>query len=87
MAWCTLYKNEHRIFKTVEAIIKRGLRKKEEQIRVILHIYMEISQENSLCSYLKQTKMSFLLFTYKIGGGQNRSCLGEFVLGEWGGNG
>jgi hypothetical protein len=28
-------------------------------------MYMEMSQENSLCSYLKQTKMSFFSF-YKI---------------------
>jgi hypothetical protein len=35
---------------------------------------MEISQGNSLYSYLKQTKMSFFFFC-KIGG-QNRSCLG-----------
>jgi hypothetical protein len=30
-----------------------------------LYIYMEIPQGNSLCSYLKSTKMSFFLF-YKI---------------------
>jgi hypothetical protein len=35
----------------------------DESIQVIMHIYMEMSQGNSLCSYLKQTKMSlfFLL--------------------------
>jgi hypothetical protein len=37
----------------------------DESIRVIIHIYMEMSQGNSLCSYLKQTKMSFF-FIYKI---------------------
>jgi hypothetical protein len=50
-------------------------------INVIVHIYMEMPQGNSLCSYLylKQAKMSFffLLFfflqqTQRIGGG-NRS--------------
>jgi hypothetical protein len=30
----------------------------------IIHINMEVPQENSLCSYCKQTKMSF--FFYKI---------------------
>jgi hypothetical protein len=29
------------------------------QFQVIIHIYMEMSQGNSLCSYPKQTKMSF----------------------------
>jgi hypothetical protein len=28
---------------------------------------MEMSQGNSLCSYLKQTKTPFLFFIYKIG--------------------
>jgi hypothetical protein len=27
----------------------------------IIHTYMEVPQGNSLCSYLKQAKMSFLL--------------------------
>jgi hypothetical protein len=45
---------------------------------VAIHIYMEMSQENSLCSYLKQTKMSFFSFLLQNQrtGGQNRSCLG-----------
>jgi hypothetical protein len=36
-----------------------------ESIGVIIHIYMEISQENSLCSYvyLKQAKCHFFLFS------------------------
>jgi hypothetical protein len=34
-----------------------------ESIQVIKHIYMEMSQRNSLCSYLKQTKMPFFPFT------------------------
>jgi hypothetical protein len=34
----------------------------------VIHIYMEVSQGNSLCSYLKQAKMSFLFpFLYKLG--------------------
>jgi hypothetical protein len=47
----------------------------DETIGVIILIYMEISQANSLCSclYLKQAKMScfslylFSFFFYKIG--------------------
>jgi hypothetical protein len=38
----------------------------DETIWVIIHIYMEMSQRNSLCSYLKQTKISFFFF-YKTG--------------------
>jgi hypothetical protein len=38
---------------------KKGKNRGDEPIQVIIHIYMEISQGNSLCSYLKQTKMSF----------------------------
>jgi hypothetical protein len=59
-----LHKNEYRIFIPVEITIRRGLRKKgeknrgDEPIRVIIHIYMETSQGNPLCSYLNQTKMS-----------------------------
>jgi hypothetical protein len=42
---------------------------------------METSQGNSLCSYLKQTKMSFffLLQNRRIGG-QNQSCLGTGLV-------
>jgi hypothetical protein len=54
-----LYKNEYRIFKPIEITIRRGLRYKGEKKEVIIHIYMEMSQWNSLYSYLKQTKMSF----------------------------
>jgi hypothetical protein len=41
----SLYKNEYRIFKPAENIIRRGLRKKEENggyesILVIIHIYI-----------------------------------------------
>jgi hypothetical protein len=37
----------------------------DEPIGVIIHTHMEISQENSLCSYIyiKQEKMSFFLFS------------------------
>jgi hypothetical protein len=37
----------------------------DEPIGVIIHIHMEMSQENSLYSYFKQTKLSFFFF-YKI---------------------
>jgi diaminopimelate decarboxylase len=35
----------------------------DESICVIIHIHMEMSQGNSLHSYLKQTKMLFFSFT------------------------
>jgi hypothetical protein len=38
----------------------------DEPIWVIIHIYMEISQGNSLCSYLKQNK-NVIFFFYIIG--------------------
>jgi hypothetical protein len=41
----------------------------DEPVGVMIHIYMEISQGNSLCCYLylKQAKMlCFLFFFYKI---------------------
>jgi hypothetical protein len=51
------------------------------QIQVIICINREMSQENSLCSYLKQPKMSFffLLQNWRTRG-QNRSCLRGLVL-------
>jgi hypothetical protein len=44
-----LYKNKYKIFKPVKISIRRGKGRKEknrehEPIRVITHIYMEISQ-------------------------------------------
>jgi hypothetical protein len=50
----------------------------DELIGVIKHIYMEISQGNSLCCYLyhKQAKIHFFLLQNWRLGGQNRSCLG-----------
>jgi hypothetical protein len=35
---------------------------RDEPIRVIIHIYMETSQGNSLCSYLKQAKNVIYIF-------------------------
>jgi hypothetical protein len=81
----SLYKNEYRIFKPVETTITRGLRKKKNRtdgpIWVIIHICMEMLQENCICSYLKQTKMSFFLFVLQNQrtGEWNRSCLGLVV--------
>jgi hypothetical protein len=48
-----LYKNDYRIIKLVEITVRRGLRYKEkkrgrEPTLVIIHIYMEMSQGNSL---------------------------------------
>jgi hypothetical protein len=49
-------------------------------VEVIIHIYMEIAQENALCSYLsKQVKISyfsfydFSFFSYKIGEQESRT--------------
>jgi hypothetical protein len=48
-------------------------------IWVIIHIYMEISQGNSLCSYLylklKKCHFFFFLLENRRTGMQNRSCL------------
>jgi hypothetical protein len=42
-----------------------------------IYTYIEMSQENSLCSYLKQTKMSFFFnLQNQKTEGWNRSCLG-----------
>jgi hypothetical protein len=49
----------------------------DEPIGVIICIYMEISGGNSLCSYLKQTKMSFFYLQHQRIGGWNRSCLSD----------
>jgi hypothetical protein len=49
-------------------------------IWVTIRKYMEMSHEYSLCSYLKQTTMTFFSFTKSERGGQNRSCLGEGVI-------
>jgi hypothetical protein len=48
-----------RIFKPIEITVRRDLGRKnfkrgDESIQVIVHICMEISQGNSLCSYLKK---------------------------------
>jgi hypothetical protein len=43
-----------------------------------------MSQGNSLCSYLKQAKMSFVfLLQNGRAGGQNRYCLGGGVWYKW----
>jgi hypothetical protein len=48
-------------------------------VGVIIHIYLEISQGNSLCSYLKEAKMPsfsfypFSFFFYKIGEQEGRT--------------
>jgi hypothetical protein len=52
----SLYKNEYRIFKPIEITITRGLKYKgesrDELIQVTVYIFMEMSQGNSLCSYV-----------------------------------
>jgi hypothetical protein len=62
MADYSLYKNEYRIFKPIETTIRRRLNSEKRNkgdgpIWVLIQIYMEMSQRNSLYSYLKQTKM------------------------------
>jgi hypothetical protein len=52
----SLYENEYRIFKLVETIVRKGMKKNrgDEPIGVIIYIYMEMLQGNSLCYlYLK----------------------------------
>jgi hypothetical protein len=61
----SLYKNEHKVFKPVEITIRSSLGRKkknsrDEPIWVIIHLHMEMSQGNSLYSYLKQRKMPFI---------------------------
>jgi hypothetical protein len=80
----SLNKSEYRIFKPVEITIMRILRRKKKNrgdkpIRVIMHIYMEMLQGNSLYSYLKQKyHFIFLLQNYRSGG-RNRYCLGQLL--------
>jgi hypothetical protein len=70
----------------------------DEPVGVIIHVYTEISQGNSLCSYLylKQPKMYFFsvlffLLQNRRAGGWNRSCPGRKVgtsgMGEVAGKG
>jgi hypothetical protein len=52
----------------------------DKSVGVIIHIHMEISKGNSLCSclYLKQTKIScFSFFFYKIGEQECRAGLAQ----------
>jgi hypothetical protein len=83
-----LYKNEHRIFKPAEATIKRDYGKKKKNrgykpIWVILHTHMEMSQGNSLCSYLKQRKCHFFSFT-KLENRRAELVLPGYVVGTSG---
>jgi hypothetical protein len=61
---CFLNKNEYTVFKLVEITIRWRLNTKkknrgDEPTGVTIQIYTEMSQENSLYSYIKQTKRSF----------------------------
>jgi hypothetical protein len=51
------------------------------EIVIIVRIHKEMSQGNSLYSYLKQ-KCHFFLYIQRRTGGQNRSCLGTWYLGS-----
>jgi hypothetical protein len=58
----SLCTSRYRIFKPIEAIITKdqGKKKKnrgDEPIWATIHIYMELTQEKSLCNYFKQAKM------------------------------
>jgi hypothetical protein len=79
-----LYKNECRIFKPFEITLRWGLDKKEKNrvdgpIWNIIHLYMETSQEISLCSYLKQQQQKMLFFFFIHLQNQSR----EDVLPLW----
>jgi hypothetical protein len=53
-----------------------------EPNQALIHIYMEVSQGNSLCSYLKQEKMSFfscIFYTKLENWRENKSCLGDLI--------
>jgi hypothetical protein len=59
---------------------------------IYIYIYMELSQGNSLCSYLylKQAKISLVsFFFYKIGEQEGRQILpkGGWYQWYWGGGG
>jgi hypothetical protein len=47
-----LYKNGYRIFEPVERGERKEKNRGDKPIRVVIHIYMEVSQGNSLYSYL-----------------------------------
>jgi hypothetical protein len=60
----------------------------DKLIGVIIHIYMETLQGNSLCSYLylKQAKLSFFFLQNQRTGGWNRSAVGGSWY-QWNGGG
>jgi hypothetical protein len=95
----SLYKNEYKNLKLAETTIRKGLEEINQlglwHTYIYIYIYMEISQGNSLCSYLylKQAKMffilSFLFFllqNWRTGGWKN-SCpegrAGTSGRGKW----
>jgi hypothetical protein len=55
--------------------------RRDDPIRVTIHIFREMSQGNSLCRYLKQAKISFLFPPTKSENREewNSSCLGVGV--------
>jgi hypothetical protein len=61
--------------------------REDETSKVIIHIYMEMLHEYSLCSYLKQTKMSFfsLVQKGKVSTGPASGCWYQWEGGRGGG--
>jgi hypothetical protein len=81
----SLYKNKYRIFILVETTIRKGLKQKRENRGdeanwAIIHIYTEMSQGHSLCSYLKQAKISFVFSFIK----SENSTVEEILPGRGG---
>jgi hypothetical protein len=81
--------NLHRIQKSEEIYYLKVSPKSyfSGPIWVIIHIYTEMSQGNSLCSYLRQTKISPLFLLQNRIGRWNRSVCGERGWFQWEGEG
>jgi hypothetical protein len=55
------------LLKSQEGDLGRKKKNREDEpIQIKIHIYMQMSQENSLCCCLKKTKMSFLFSFTKL---------------------
>jgi hypothetical protein len=54
---------------------------RDEPIQDIIHMYMEMSQGHSLCSYYKQAKMSF--FSHDACAKSENTECNKLCLGGW----